>query len=353
MDPLFPLRRLHGVLHERRLKSKLKKYLRTPTGQTVYFIGTPEHGNLGDSAIAIAQLSFLNEIFDAERVKELTIREYNSNIDIVKRTINKHCPIVLIGGGNMGDVWLDEEVFRRNVIKDFPDNPIMVFPQTMFYTDTDIGRREKERSVAVYNGRKGLVLVARDGRTYADMKALYPQTRVLFTPDIVLSAPKELLPPSQHRRGVLFCLRSDIEKAVSDIDIAALEAAVCRLGLDFRRTDTGISCAVTKGTRLNEVRGKLSEIGAARLVITDRLHGMIFSAITATPCIVLSNNNHKVEESYRWLESLPYVRFAKNANEAETLIPMLLEIENAVYDSSAFNERFSDLRKVVEGLCLR
>lgn len=41
---------------------------------------------------------------------------------------------------------------------------------------------------------------------------------------------------------------------------------------------------------------------SAKLVITDRLHGMIFCYLTNTPCLVFQNNNHKVRETYEWIK---------------------------------------------------
>ncbi|MDK8210749.1 polysaccharide pyruvyl transferase family protein, partial [Bacillus subtilis] len=53
-----------------------------------------------------------------------------------------------------------------------------------------------------------------------------------------------------------------------------------------------------------------SKFKAAEVVLTDRLHGMIFCAITRTPCIVFNNYNHKIESSYNdWLKDLKYIKF--------------------------------------------
>lgn len=47
----------------------------------------------------------------------------------------------------------------------------------------------------------------------------------------------------------------------------------------------------------------LNEISQLDIVITDRLHGMIFCYITGTPCIVFDNDNHKISETYKkWLK---------------------------------------------------
>ena len=42
---------------------------------------------------------------------------------------------------------------------------------------------------------------------------------------------------------------------------------------------------------------------------------MIFAAITGTPCIVMSNSNHKIEETYNsWLHDCNYIKFIKQFN---------------------------------------
>ena len=61
----------------------------------------------------------------------------------------------------------------------------------------------------------------------------------------------------------------------------------------------------------------MQEFCDAKLVITDRLHGMIFAAISETPCIVFSNYNHKVGGTYEWIKQLPYIRYVENMGEAK------------------------------------
>ncbi len=43
--------------------------------------------------------------------------------------------------------------------------------------------------------------------------------------------------------------------------------------------------------RMEELNSKFAEFLSSGLVITDRLHGMIFAAITGTPCIALDNKS--------------------------------------------------------------
>ena len=80
-DVLYPLRRIHGYVHEVRKqyqkKIKLAVYLLFPIGRKVLIPGTPEHQNLGDSAIVIAQKEFLKKCgIPDNRIKEVSFSEY-------------------------------------------------------------------------------------------------------------------------------------------------------------------------------------------------------------------------------------------------------------------------------------
>lgn len=65
MDLLFPLRVLHGKLHQVCLARKKERQLQRPVFErdrsTILVPGSPLYSNLGDSAITIAQISFLEK----------------------------------------------------------------------------------------------------------------------------------------------------------------------------------------------------------------------------------------------------------------------------------------------------
>ena len=95
------------------------------------------------------------------------------------------------------------------------------------------------------------------------------------------------------------------------------------------------------------VREKMEELASARLVITDRLHGMVFCALAGTPCIAMSSSNHKVRGTYEWISYLPYVRYAKTPEEVERYLPELLAMENCRYDDAPLRPWFDKLAEVV------
>lgn len=82
-------------------------------------------------------------------------------------------------------------------------------------------------------------------------------------------------------------------------------------------------------------------------MITDRLHGMIFAAITSTPCIALRNSNHKIEYSYEWFKDCGYIKFAKNVLEIQNYIEELKNMSHSRYDNTFAKERFKQIIDIV------
>ena len=85
--------------------------------------------------------------------------------------------------------------------------------------------------------------------------------------------------------------------------------------------------------RKKEVKNKLEQFKKAKLIITDRLHGMIFAAITSTPCIALGNYNHKIKSCSETLEHLGYIKYVDNVEEIDENIKYLMSNEFEKYDN--------------------
>ncbi len=350
-DILYPLRVAHGRLHAwREQKSKLaalRKYVKTPAGQKVYILGTPTHTNLGDSAIVLAEKAFLQGVgIDKSHTKELSAGEV---LFLQKRLhISRNALIMHHGGGNLGNQWLNEELLHRQLLRDFPNIPTVIFPQTIYYTPDEAGQAEQQKSIPIYNGRKNLTLVARERQSQEIMSSLYPETNILLTPDIVLSATMETFgvkPADRH--GVLLCMRSDAERSMSDSERQQILTYLNKCGVPYRVTDMYSDCLVTKENRGECVRKKMEEFTGAELAITDRLHGMIFAAITGTPCIAFSNNNHKVRGTYEWIKYLPYIRYAETAEDMRRYLPELLAMQDCKFDNTPLMPYFEKLAQVV------
>ncbi|MGN0976193.1 MAG: polysaccharide pyruvyl transferase family protein, partial [Gemmiger sp.] len=149
------------------------------------------------------------------------------------------------------------------------------------------------------------------------------------------------------RDGVLLCMRGDAERSMTDRNRNAVESLLHSHGLRWRITDMYCEAEVTKEARSDRVREKMEEFTRAALVITDRLHGMVFAAITGTPCIVFSNYNHKVRGTYAWIKYLPYIRYAETAADVERVLPELLSMEGCRYDNAPLMPYFEKLAQAV------
>lgn len=357
MDVLYPFRwgyrRLRSCWHILRdiwLHYPQWKKALFPLGRKVYVIGSPTHSNLGDSAIVKAQLCFLRRCgWEPKRIVEISYSHYENDGPFYDRWIPRKGLIAQLGGGHLGNIWLNEELFHRHLVSAFPENPTVIFPQTIDYSDDAAGYQEAERSKAIYNGRKDLVMVARERKSYEIMRKLYPDTKILLTPDIVLSASMEDFGVQpQNRNGALLCMRNDPERAVSDQVHTEIQKMLDQERLTYRYVDTHAPGDVTLEGRFEDVKNKMQELASARLVITDRLHGMVFCAITGTPCIAFGNSNHKVRGTYEWISYLPYIRYAEGVEDVRRYMPQLLQMEDCRFDPTPLEPYFEQLSEVVK-----
>ena len=325
-------------------------FRRTPSPRSI-LLCCPEHCNIGDHAIAYAERRMLGRLdrpvlsFCGNMTLLLTcIREFVTPDDV----------IFLHGGGNMGTLYQWEEQYRCDIISLLPHNRIVLFPQTISYDDTADSHRYLRHTQRVYSRHHDLHLIARETVSLSRMREYYPHNDVRLTPDIVLSLTDQATADPAQRSGVLLCMRNDVEKTTSATATHRLEAAAKATGQPVAFTDTTIpdSCWPVSEQHGEElVLGKFDEFRHARLVITDRLHGMIFSAVTGTPCIAMNNSNGKVGFEYQWLKDFPYIHFANNPDEAVSLVHKALNTQTTLSDAqrllSGLTPKFAPLEELL------
>jgi len=265
----------------------------------VYIFLAADYGNLGDVAITYAQTKFL-EKYANRQVIEIPISKSLQGLWFVKDHIKSGDIVTTVGGGNMGDLYDQIEYIRQLAISFFPKNKFISFPQTFDFSETPKGKLSLQKAIDCYSNHPDLTIIAREEISFNLMKKYFPKNNVILTPDIVLSLDQST---NQYKReGVVFCLRNDNEKALSKhqnkeiIDITSTYFSKSEY-YDTHIGKNNLSIE-QREFELNQIWNKFR---GAELVITDRLHGMIFCYITNTPCIVFQNNNHKVRETVKWL----------------------------------------------------
>ncbi len=326
---LKAIRRKCGVLKHRlgvyftALKIALWK---TFNKNGVFLILTPTHGNLGDHAIALSEM----ELFSEANFKYYEVT--NSILLKLQKQKLLHCfngnKIVVNGGGNLGTLWMSAENLFRDIIIKNPKSAIYCFPNTVFYEDTDFGREELKKSIEIYNSHKNLKIYAREETSYNFMKPIY--NSVELVPDMVLRLKPQV--NGKERNGCLLLLRSDIEKTLTEEETEKLNNTVNSFFNDVTYSDTVLGYGINTTEREKELNKKFNQIAAAKLVVTDRLHGFVFSAICGTPCIVLNSKSPKVKGCYKWIENLDYIKFCDNIDDLPEIIKSMPKEGN--YDNS-------------------
>lgn len=300
----------------------------------VFFLDAPSYGNIGDQAIAYAMESFISKILPDYIQIEITEDKLPSYITWLKNEIKEKDIICLTGGGNMGVKYQRYESVRRLVLKTFPNNPIVIFPQTFDYGSDFYSRKELMRAESIYGNVSKLVLCARDEESFEKMRESFPNVKVIFCPDIVLTL--DYRDHFERTEDIGICLRNDSEHVLSEDKMQKLYDMYS--GYVALSTTYSDDVPLNYNNRREAVEIKLQEFGSKKIIITDRLHGMIFAFITGTPVIALPNSNGKVERVCKYLSSKGNVVFSRDINICpkfekkanETMVNCFGELEDAI-----------------------
>lgn len=327
------LQRFKGAEH-------FKQNQQNATEKQAYFFLAADYGNLGDVAITYAQTRFIQDHSDYN-VVEIPISRTLEGYWFVKRNIKSGDIITLVGGGNMGNQYEQIEVIRQIIVSGFRKNKIISFPQTFDFSDDKPRLKFLSKAKKIYNSHKDCTLIAREKVSFDWMKQHFPYCNVLLTPDIVMNLDEN--EKSERRNGAVFCMRNDAEKKISEDESRKLREIVSGYFKTVSDYDTHIGKnKLSPEERTSELKKIWSAFRAANLVITDRLHGMIFCYITSTPCIVINNNNHKITGCYKWIQDKSNIVLLENYDGTE--IKNLLErkfYEKQVF--TALNNEFNGI----------
>ena len=318
-----------------------KKKAKANHQKEIILFATPLHGNLGDHAIAIAEYEMLqnNQLIPFE----IATGEKENCYEYVLQHIEKDAIICITGGGFIGSQWLNEENFVRQIIHDYSNHTIIVFPQTLYYKEDENGRKEYETSKNIYEKAKKLNVFVREEKSYKIAKQMLPETNIQLVPDIVLYLKQQEYQTKQDK--VLLCIRHDVESKLKEEERKMIEKVAQEQGT-IEYTDTVINRGVKAKVRQEEVNKKLQEFAESKLIITDRLHGMIFAMLTRTPCITLGNYNHKVKGVYQWFKDCNYVKYLDNIDNLKETIEEIMKIKPEDYTTINLRNQYTQLEEI-------
>ena len=316
-----------------------------PSGAVVALVGFQDHWNAGDSAIWLGTLEHLAR-------RRCRIAYECSRVDYSRDTMARAIGdgmILIAGGGNLGDLWPNHQVFRERIIEDFPHNPIVQLPQSVCFEQ----RESLDRFRRVAAGHRNLHLLLRDHRSLTRSRSLLDAPSTLC-PDMAFGLGC-LARPAAAQIDILYLLRSDKESRLHpDADLAVADPRRDWLELlPDEEADRQQAAAISSRIRLMSQEGAAKQaaggsrqdprheafsdlarvrlmrgmriLSEGRVVVTDRLHAHVLSLLMGIPQVVLDNSDGKISAFIEtWTGESAITRQAARAQDAAVMAGSLL-----------------------------
>ena len=169
--------------------------------------GLPYHSNIGDILIWEGEENLLYKTGYKclGRCSQLTCRFPKLPENVI---------ILLEGGGDFGDVWRKVQEFRLEVIKRYPNNKIIIFPESVHYTD----KKTLSADADIFGKHSNIIVCVRDNLSY-ELLTAYFKNRILLVPDMAFCIPVASLTPFRLpvQNKILLLKRNDKELGAFNI----------------------------------------------------------------------------------------------------------------------------------------
>lgn len=353
--PAFLTNILKSMLNATRRWRFIRKFRHAITvihrekGKAIVIMATPVHGNLGDHAIVCAEKCLLNDLGLIDCIIEVAGSDYALCKNEIKRLISNQDLILIDGGGNLGTLWPWEDDKISEIITTYQKNPVVIFPQTCFYDESSSAKKRLKLNAAVYSKADKLLISLRDKKSYTFCCTHFDARQFVLVPDIVLYLYGKIKPPIHVKKnGILLCFRKDLERVVPQYEIIKLKAYLRQHDLTYKDISTVKDYGVNCFSRQAELNKLWIEFASARLVITDRLHGMIFAAINGTPCLALDNVSQKVSGVYGLISNLDYIKICDNVDEVIENAICYCDMCHSFENTSSWNDQYLPLLEFIK-----
>lgn len=306
-----------------------------------------DYGNLGDVAITLSQIEYLKKLFPEYIVMEYPISKTFCNFKSLREIINQDDIITIVGGGNTTYKYRDIEYCRQFIIKKFKKNIIFSFPQSVDFTDATPKFINKMKKV--YMSHHNFYYFVREKYSFNTIKNQMPNLKCFLYPDIVFSYDINYL--KLNRSIITLTIRNDKERYLNDLQRQKIVTTLEKYGkINFRDTQCIDEVDFSMENRKRMLEDLLKVFYSSKLVVTDRLHGMILSYITNTPCIVLPCNNKKIKGCYEWIKNSDNVFYIEEFNEDafNKIVEKFINIDNPLNNKINFDKMNEIIKKAME-----
>lgn len=306
------------------LREKIQKELVPIVNNDYVYLDLPYHPNIGDTLIWEGTREFLNTL-------PYKCLYYASKDSFRYRQLPKDAIILLHGGGNFGDLYRLHSEFRKKVIKLYPNNKVVILPQSVYYEDMTLLKYDVE----FYRSFPNVTICAREQFSF-DFLTEHFKNQILLMPDMAFYIDLKKYKVSEDANRVLYLKRTDKELAnvgIKEIPVHAelhdwptyekhfnefdtVERFTYRLYKLFRM------CGLKDNTlaRIDDYkrnwyyRKKYVQIGISFLspyhsIYTTRLHVLILGVLLGKEIYLINNTSGKVINFYKsWLQDISNIK---------------------------------------------
>jgi pyruvyl transferase EpsO len=340
----------------------------------------PSHFNIGDHLIWLGEIFYLTDILKTKIKYVANIYNFSPE-ELEKRVGN--APILLHGGGNLGDLWPAYQKEREQIISKYQDRPIIILPQSIYFENLD----NLQKAANIFNSHPNLTLFARENYSYELATKHFYNCRILKAPDSAFEMSGMPLPAFKFnpKRPILYLCREDSELnqffspsalgipnlVVQDWDDSPqnwIYRGRGRFGelKEWYWQIPGMVLLVREGWQRGLANPKqwlprqqwerfhpyvekfnlihdpfvhrfswsmmqagVYQLSQFSLVITNRLHAHILCILLGIPHILLPNSYYKNESFYEtWTYQTPFCKFIKEPSQVKAAVQELLSTFN-------------------------
>lgn len=309
----------------RSLKSQILDSIGLLVSSKCILTDLPYHNNIGDILIWRGEIDLIKHL-------NVKLLHTSSSFTFPFNEIDPDTTILLHGGGNFGDLYPSFHNFKKEIIKKYPNNRIIILPQSVWYENHDL----IEEDARFFASHKDLYLCARDRSSYDFMKKNFPLNNILLVPDMAFFIDENILKRYRGKNNNKKLFLRRLDKEITDsTPLKISETCDIRDWPTIEKKPIIIHCfdrayglarRIKRFSHLYQlfnkfidtmadifIKDRLVKIGCEFLsqysqITTTRLHTLILSVLLHKSVEYIDNSTKKLSSfANTWLREVPSV----------------------------------------------
>lgn len=301
-----------------------------PSNAHIILLDYPHHPNVGDSLIWLGEIAYLK----SRGLKPSYVCDYkNYNANNIRRIYNKNSIILIHGGGNFGSLWTHLHDFKLQILRDFPQLPIIQLPQTIHFKD-DQGIA-KTAEVIKKHGNFTLLVRSHESLALAQQhftsnNILCPDSaffigaissKTLPVVDCFVLSRTDAEKSSAACISKIKCCESSASQTTDWLEMSNKEHLITRFEMhylvrkffDFIDPNNRFLLVMWNLLARARLARGVALLSRGKVILTDRLHAHILSILMNKQHVIVDNSYGKLGDFYHaWTSQCPSVLFVKD-----------------------------------------